>query len=107
MVAESDAAELLSALEQAEARYPNELHAEHRNNAHLAFPFLAELASDSRIVDRVVTIVGGDISLSSTVMFIKEPSSSGFDRAGIAARARANAALALVLYDGAGETRAL
>ncbi|MFT7475394.1 MAG: non-heme Fe2+,alpha-ketoglutarate-dependent halogenase [Verrucomicrobiales bacterium] len=74
----AEAARLLLFLEEAEAEYPNELHAENRNNPHLSFPFLAELVQDSRIVDAAAQIVGNDISLWSTVLFVKEPSTSAF-----------------------------
>jgi ectoine hydroxylase-related dioxygenase (phytanoyl-CoA dioxygenase family) len=75
---EEEAGGLLHLLEDAEARHPKELHAEHRNNAHLVFPFLAELALDSRIVDAAESLVGPTISLSSSVLFIKEPDSAAF-----------------------------
>jgi len=73
-----EAAANLAALESAEAAYPSDLNPEHRNNAHLAFPFLADLAIDPRIVDCASALVGPDISLWSTVLFIKEPDSSAF-----------------------------
>lgn len=75
---ELEAADLLAALVSAESAHPDELHAEHRNNAHLAFPFLGELSIDQRIADAVEAIVGPDICLSSTVLFIKEPDSSAY-----------------------------
>lgn len=78
VMAESEAADILAAFEDAERRYPQELHAEHRNNAHLVFPFLADLVLDNRIVDAVETLVGPDIALTSTVLFVKEPDSSSF-----------------------------
>ena len=53
---EADA--LRRALEQAERDHPQHIHAEHRNNAHIAFPFLADLALDPRIVDCAATLVG-------------------------------------------------
>ena len=73
-----EAAVLLERLEEAERAFPEALHAENRNNAHLAFPFLAELARDPRIVDVAEAIVGPDISLWSTVLFVKEPNSGAF-----------------------------
>ena len=78
VMGEDEAAELLRLLEKAESGFPMELNAEHRNNAHLAFPFLADLALDARIVDHAESLIGPDISLSSTVLFIKEPGSSSF-----------------------------
>lgn len=78
LMTEAEAAELLGMLEKAEAAHPAELHAEHRNNAHLAFPFLGDLSVDRRIVEAVEPLVGADICLSSTVLFIKEPDSAAF-----------------------------
>ncbi|MDG1410575.1 MAG: phytanoyl-CoA dioxygenase family protein [Acidimicrobiales bacterium] len=78
VMGENEAGELFRLLEKAEASFPMELNAEHRNNAHLVFPFLAELALDPRIVDPAESLIGPDISLSSSVLFIKEPDSSSF-----------------------------
>lgn len=78
VMSETEATALLAAFEQLEAEYPDDLHAEHRNNAHLAFPLLADVVTDQRIVDCVEPIVGPDISLWSTVLFIKEPASAGY-----------------------------
>lgn len=74
----TEAVELAAALEAAEAAFPDDLHAEHRNNAHLAFPFLAAVVTDDRIVDAAASLVGPDLALWSTVLFIKEPSTAAF-----------------------------
>lgn len=73
-----EAAALLAKFEAAEAHYPGQLAAKNRNNAHLSFPFLADLATDSRIVERAQSIVGDDIVLWSSVLFVKDPDSSAF-----------------------------
>lgn len=78
VMSEAEAGELLVALEHAEAEHPDDLHPEHRNNAHLAFPFLADVVTDPRVVDCAEQIIGPDISLWSTVLFIKDPSSAGY-----------------------------
>ena len=78
VLSERDALALAGKLETAERGYPAELHAENRNNAHLAFPFLAELAKHPTIADVVTAIVGADITLWSTVLFVKEPDSAAF-----------------------------
>lgn len=78
LMSQAEAAELLGLLEAAEQAHPAELHAEHRNNAHLAFPFLGDLAVDRRIIEAVEPLVGVDLCLSSTVLFIKEPDSAAF-----------------------------
>lgn len=74
----AEAQALLAALEAAERDHPEALHAEHRNNAHLVFPFLADLVADDRILAAVEPLIGPDISLWSTVLFIKEPNTSSF-----------------------------
>lgn len=78
VMSEHEAAGLLADLEAAEAAFPEDLHAEHRNNAHLAFPFLADVVTDPRIVDCAAALLGPDLALWSTVLFIKEPSSSAY-----------------------------
>lgn len=78
VMGETEAADLVKILEAAEAEYPDELNAENRNNAHLTFPFLADLALHERIIDAAASLVGDDMSLWSTVLFIKEPSSGAF-----------------------------
>ncbi len=73
-----EAGELRRLLEEAEAAYPEHLHAEHRNNIHLVLPFIGELSRDPRIVDYVESLVGPDIMLWSTVLFAKAPHSGSF-----------------------------
>lgn len=73
-----EASTALDMLEQAERDHPELLNSSKRNNSHLCFPFLADLALDERIVDVVSSIVGDDISLHNTVLFIKEPDSSAY-----------------------------
>jgi len=59
--------------EVAEQKYPEHAHAEKRNNAHLSYKCLDELAHHSIILDAVEDLIGPDISLWATVLFIKEP----------------------------------
>lgn len=73
-----EAAQLLTDFEQAEADYPDHLHAENRNNPHLQFPFLSDIALNAKIVDAARSLVGDDMILWSTVLFVKEPDSSAF-----------------------------
>ena len=61
--------------EEAERRYPERLNSTHRNNAHYEFLCLDEVVHDARILDAVESLVGPDILLWSTVLFIKAPNS--------------------------------
>ena len=78
IMSEAEAGILLNKLEQAEANYPDKLNAENRNNPHIEFPFLADLALHNKIVDAAASLVGNDMSLWSTVLFIKEPSTDAY-----------------------------
>ena len=62
-----------SLLEQAEQDHPGEIHAEHRNNAHYILKFLDEIAHHPVILDVMEDLLGPDVLLTGTVLFIKEP----------------------------------
>lgn len=65
-------------LEAAEASYPEHIHAENRNNAHLAFMCLDELSFHPVVLDVVEDLLGPDFTLWASVLFIKEPNSSHY-----------------------------
>jgi hypothetical protein len=78
VMSESDALSIAAKIEKAEALYPEEIHSERRNNLHLSFSFLDELAHNEVVVDAIEDLIGHNISLWASVMFIKEPSSSHY-----------------------------
>ena len=78
VMSEDEARKYLDRLEAAERRYPAELNAENRNNPHLAFSFLDELVHHPVIVDAMEDLLGPNLSLWGSVLFIKEPQSKGF-----------------------------
>ena len=61
----------------AEKAYPKELNAHNRNNAHLVFPFLDEIVRHPLILDIVEDLIGEDILVWGSVLFVKEPQSAG------------------------------
>ena len=73
-----EALSIKSQLEEVEAQFPEEINAESRNNLHLSFEFLDALAHNPIIVDAMEDLIGPDIALWATVMFIKEPSSKHY-----------------------------
>jgi len=77
-MSEAEAGVLVNKLEQAEAKYPEQLNVENRNNPHIEFPFLADLALHEKIVEAAASLVGKDMSLWSTVLFIKEPNTGAY-----------------------------
>lgn len=78
VMSEYEAGVYLQRLEQAEHDYPNEINPENRNNAHLSFSFLDELVHHPVIVDAVEDLIGSNISLWGSVLFIKEPQTKGY-----------------------------
>ena len=73
-----EALSIKSQLEEVEAQFPEEVNAESRNNLHLSFEFLDALAHNPVIVDAMEDLIGPDIALWATVMFIKEPASKHY-----------------------------
>jgi len=78
VLSETEAANVRQHLEEAERKYPEALNPTHRNNAHLAFCFLDEIAHHEIILNAVEDLIGPDILLYGSVLFIKEAWSPGF-----------------------------
>ncbi len=71
-------AEIRAEIEAAEATWPNALDGAGRNNGHLALPVLDRIVHDSRVLDAIEDVLGGDILAAGSTLFIKEPQSEGF-----------------------------
>ena len=78
VISEQEALSIKDELEQVEKEFPEEINSESRNNLHLSFDFLDALAHNKIIVDAIEDLIGPDISLWASVMFIKEPSSKQY-----------------------------
>ena len=78
VMSEDEAIRYRERLEEAEANHPEHIHAENRNNAHLCFMFLDELAHHPVILDVVEDLIGANFTLWASVLFIKEPNSSAY-----------------------------
>ena len=78
VIPEDEALAIAAKIEEAERLYPKEIHAESRNNLHLSFSFLDRLVHNRTVVDAMEDILGPDLALWATVMFIKEPSSKHY-----------------------------
>ena len=78
VISENEALSIKNQLEQVEVDFPDEINAQSRNNLHLSFAFLDALAHNTIIVDAMEDLIGPDIALWASVMFIKEPSSKQY-----------------------------
>jgi non-haem Fe2+, alpha-ketoglutarate-dependent halogenase len=65
-------------IELIEQKMPGELDKSGRYNAHLISPLLDEITHDSKILDAVQCLIGKDILVCGTTLFIKNPNEKGF-----------------------------
>jgi len=78
VMSEDEALTYAQRLQAVEDQYPGDLTGVNRNNAHLCFKFLDELAYNPIVLDAVEDLLGRHFSLWGSVLFIKEPNSSHF-----------------------------
>ena len=73
-----EALEVRNEIEIIENRFPNELNNSGRYNVHLISPKLDEVVHNSNILDSVESIIGKNILVCSTTLFIKNANQNGF-----------------------------
>ena len=73
VMSDDEALKVKERIEENEKDFPEEFNPENRNNLHLTFVVLDELAHNSIILDAVEDLIGPDFSLWSSVMLIKNP----------------------------------
>lgn len=78
VMTEDEAAGFRARLEAAEAEWPDATQGVHRNNAHLNLKVLDELTHHPAILDAVEDLLGPDLLICGTVLFIKEAGDPGF-----------------------------
>ena len=78
VIHKDEALAIAAKIEEAERLFPQEIHAKNRNNLHLSFSFLDKLVHNKIVVDAMEDLLGPDLALWATVMFIKEPSSEHY-----------------------------
>ncbi|MDB4154033.1 phytanoyl-CoA dioxygenase family protein [Candidatus Pelagibacter sp.] len=72
------AKEIRDEIELIEKEIPEELEKSGRYNAHLISPLLDEVAHNPKILDAVESLIGEDILVCGTTLFIKNPHEKGF-----------------------------
>ena len=65
-------------IEYIEKKWPNEITGLGRNNIHYISPVFDQIAHNSKILDAVEDIIGQNILVAGTVLFIKEPDKKAF-----------------------------
>ncbi len=70
--------EIRNEIESIEKEIPGELDNSGRYNAHLISPLLDEVTHHPKILDAVQSLIGEDILVCGTTLFIKNPHEKGF-----------------------------
>ena len=65
-------------IEYIEKKWPDELFGLGRNNVHYISPIFDQVCHNSKILDAVESIIGKDILVGGTTLFIKDPDQKGF-----------------------------
>ena len=65
-------------IEYIEKKWPDELVGLGRNNVHYISPIFDQVCHNSKILDAVESIIGKDILVGGTTLFIKDPDKKGF-----------------------------
>ena len=73
-----EAKEIRDEIELIEKEMPEELEKSGRYNAHLISPLLDEVTHNPKILDAVESLIGEDILVCGTTLFIKNPNEKGF-----------------------------
>jgi len=72
------AKDIRNEIELIEKQLPNELKKSGRYNAHLISPLLDKVTHNSKILDTVQSLIGENILICGTTLFIKNPNEKGF-----------------------------
>ena len=75
---EDEANEVKEEIEFIEKKWPNELKGLGRNYVHLISPIFDKVVHNSKILDTVEDIIGKNILVGGTTLFIKDPDKKGF-----------------------------
>ena len=73
-----EAKKIKEEIEYIEKKWPDELIGLGRNNVHYISPIFDKVCHNSKILDAVESIIGKDILVGGTTLFIKDPDKKGF-----------------------------
>jgi len=69
---------ILEEIKYIEKKWPNEINGLGRNNIHYISPIFDQVVHHSKILNAIKNIIGQNILVAGTVLFIKEPDKKGF-----------------------------
>ena len=78
VLTKDEADEVKEEIEFIEKKWPKELEGLGRNYVHLISPIFDKVVHNSKILDAVESIIGKNILVAGTTLFIKDPDKKGF-----------------------------
>ena len=78
VLSENETIEIRKEIELIEQKFPKEMEKSGRYNAHLISPLLDLVVHNTKILDAVESIIGKNILVCGTTLFIKNPDEKGF-----------------------------
>tara|TARA_B100000427_G_C15488110_1_gene586297 strand:- start:698 stop:1525 length:828 start_codon:yes stop_codon:yes gene_type:complete len=77
-ISNKEANEIRNEIENIEKNWPKELEGSGRNYVHLISPIFDKVCHNPRILDAVESIIGRNILICGTTLFIKNPNEKGY-----------------------------
>ena len=78
VLTKNEASEVRAEIEKIEKLWPNELDGLGRNYVHMISPVFDKVCHSTKILDAVESIIGKNILVGGTTLFIKNPDKKGF-----------------------------
>ena len=78
VLSKNEASEIRNEIEKIEKKWPNALNGIGRNYVHLISPVFNKVCLNKKILDAVESIIGKNILICGTTLFIKNPNEKGF-----------------------------
>jgi non-haem Fe2+, alpha-ketoglutarate-dependent halogenase len=78
VMSKDDAFKIRKEIEIIENKWPNELEGIGRNYVHLISPVFDKICHNNKVLDAVESIIGKNILICGTTLFIKNPKDKGF-----------------------------
>ena len=78
VLSKEEASEIRKEIELIEKKWPNELEGLGRNYIHLISPVFDKVCNNTKILDAVESLIGKNILICGTTLFVKNPNEKGF-----------------------------
>ena len=78
ILSKEEAKEVREEIELIEKKWPNELEGLGRNYIHLISPVFDKVCNNTKILDAVESLIGKNILICGTTLFVKNPNEKGF-----------------------------